>query len=508
MLSNLKIPKSLQIILIILTNVVISLSLEPPKLFKCFSELQHSSIEIPEALQPPFSENTTEYWKQVYGKNLFHFQFSPSWFDCPSKNTSVINLTLVNNYTLSAKPRNHQFILNQYYFTPEGTLKTTDGGIREWVNPKRYCISEFTNEHIQVQICKPSCGQDDICLNKCCGAGQILELDYNRVKQVGCQEVPTSEWSPPIYKEARGFGSHYEIVERTDPVHFTHKIVPCRPFEIISPGNHVKSSAQAIIRILESGKVMTRRTSNHPWRELSPDYCLDRIHNLGISESFDPSPKNIVIGLCDSPSEEDKTTSKVYFSTFIISSIFALLTVIVYVALWDKQNIHGWTVVGFSVSMFFCLVTTAFGHGVGLFQEHDLISSGSILCVLNGFSVTSTNLYIISSLSPMSGRSRSYNRLLGYSLFGFGVPTVVVSVAIAIDIAYKGDEDTFVYKPLYGYNLCSVDKSSFVYYTTVVNLILYTFNLIFAGLVAKTLYQFKQDTKRASSSCSKKSRSQ
>ncbi|CAG7818873.1 unnamed protein product, partial [Allacma fusca] len=110
------------------------------------------------------------------------------------------------------------------------------------------------------------------------------------------------------------------------------------------------------------------------------------------------------------------------------------------------------------------------------------------------------------SLAPASSRSKGYKKFMRYTCFGFGVPTVVVLIAISIDVACKDLEDTWVYKPLYGQDVCSVAKNSALYYVTLVNLVLYIINLIFSGLVVKTLCDFKQDTKEAASASSQKSR--
>ena len=64
----------------------------------------------------------------------------------------------------------------------------------------------------------------------------------------------------------------------------------------------------------------------------------------------------------------------------LISSVFLLLTAIVYILLWDRQsNIHTWTVLAQVSSMFFMYITLAAANILSLVTDSDE-SEKSVFC--------------------------------------------------------------------------------------------------------------------------------
>ncbi|CAG7730105.1 unnamed protein product, partial [Allacma fusca] len=351
-----------------------SLPATQPFIFKCSTQVFQNRIRIPTSLRAPISEKAEIYWKTLLGNDLYRFTLKDQGFNCSSQGVIVHNLPRRNNFKLRRIGKQNQYILNDFYWTPEGTFKTTRNNTFEWNSMERYCISEITDEYIQVQVCLPDCGNSDICLPKCCATSQVISFNFSRPQPFSCDEVPVPEWQPIIYKLLPGSRSLFPKSEKNNSVHFTHSKVPCRPFQIISPSkpaHEMHTYNQGIIRILEGGEVMTRKNSNHQWQQIKTGFCLDRMWDMEVVPEFEATERNIVILHCEKPPPTNLTPSKIYLPTLITSSIFALLTVIVYCLLWDKQNIHGWTITTFSICVFFNLITSAFAYGVGLFQERN-----------------------------------------------------------------------------------------------------------------------------------------
>lgn len=51
-----------------------------------------------------------------------------------------------------------------------------------------------------------------------------------------------------------------------------------------------------------------------------------------------------------------------YIPVHFINSFFLFVTGLVYILLWEKQNIHGWTVLSFVLAMFFMFIFLAWSH--------------------------------------------------------------------------------------------------------------------------------------------------
>lgn len=63
------------------------------------------------------------------------------------------------------------------------------------------------------------------------------------------------------------------------------------------------------------------------------------------------------------------------------SSLFLLLIIVVYGLLWQQQNIHGWTVVGHTTSMFFTYIFVGLAHIMRIKLVHLV---GTITCYVIG----------------------------------------------------------------------------------------------------------------------------
>ena len=131
----------------------------------------------------------------------------------------------------------------------------------------------------------------------------------------------------------------------------------------------------------------------------------------------------------------------------ISSSIFLLLTFIVYLLLWNQHGLHGWTTLGHSSSMFFMYIFLGTAHILQVQTTNGLAVLKTMECVAVGvlshffflstfcwLTLISFDLwYTFRSFSPNSSKSKSARRFCFYVFFGWGVPTVFVIISRILD---------------------------------------------------------------------------
>jgi hypothetical protein len=87
------------------------------------------------------------------------------------------------------------------------------------------------------------------------------------------------------------------------------------------------------------------------------------------------------------------TYHKYYGYLQVACSFFALLTVIVYAILWEKQNVHGYTIMAYSLTVFFLFIFLGVSY---LTTEHNPELPGTVGCKILG---TITHFLFISMFS-------------------------------------------------------------------------------------------------------------
>lgn len=139
---------------------------------------------------------------------------------------------------------------------------------------------------------------------------------------------------------------------------------------------------------------------------------------------------------------------------FTISIFFLLITAIVHFLLWEKQNIHAWTILCYVISLtgfYSCLLAIYVDETrKRMYPDHftPFISEGW-WCYALGLVTHFMGVFAFSWLSvinfdlwwtfrvlkPMNQRIFDFKRLLSYAIFACAVPTTVVSVAIALQLS-------------------------------------------------------------------------
>jgi hypothetical protein len=108
----------------------------------------------------------------------------------------------------------------------------------------------------------------------------------------------------------------------------------------------------------------------------------------------------------------------------ITSSFFSLLTVLTYLVLKEKRNIHGWTVISYATSMFFMYVFLGGAHLIRYYWSNDVLKTKA--CVTIG----KTNLTV-----------HSYLKAEHFKLGLFDNPTRHCDSSIFLGVIFVADHD-------------------------------------------------------------------
>lgn len=360
---------------------------------------------------------------------------------------------------------------NLIAFTPNGYLQV---GL-DYYSPQEYCIDSLSNKEVTFGICKPTCDERRPCIPKCCDYGQSWDFGVDESGVPQCSVSEEGLWEPTLYsdrytrieKEARKaihphYVSHHPSNGWCDYGH---------PF-IISL-RHVQDGSHGVLfRILQDGSVITR-VRRRQWAYLPKgDYCLDRTKNLyeksvGTEEDEDDT----VILYCHKElATSEATISKVYGVSMIISSLFLVLTLVVFGLLWEKHrhNIQRWTIFSYVSTlllMYFFFILSYFSN---LFDGEVVTNAGMCRTIGIGMHffflstfcwLTTLNFEIwwtVRSFTAQADFFSGFKRLGAYAVFAFGVPAVIVSVGLILESVYESDVSSEVIIPEYGRFTCNI----------------------------------------------------
>ena len=174
---------------------------------------------------------------------------------------------------------------------------------------------------------------------------------------------------------------------------------------------------------------------NHVNNSLTRDYCFEYQYNEDLTERSD------IVLRCPQKHFKLEPTNQIrlaIYSTFAgLSLFFLVLTFLVYCILPDFKNLHGKIVI-MNISSIVCVMTFL----LGMFNTKTNISL--TLCTVIGYfgyfshiamfswmTVMSVDLSWTFSRSETPRRSTNKSKLQLYSIFGWGLPTLV-TLALAI----------------------------------------------------------------------------
>jgi G protein-coupled receptor Mth (Methuselah protein) len=193
------------------------------------------------------------------------------------------------------------------------------------------------------------------------------------------------------------------------------------------------------------------------------------LNTVGIP--FQGGEDDTVILYChkDVPTSEG-AISQVYGISMSVSSLFLVITLIVFALLWEKHkhNIQRWTVFCYVLTllcMYFFFILSYFSpyfdqetltngglcRGIGIGMHFFFLATFCWLTTLN-FEIWWTVRAVHTTVRNIAG----FKRLIAYGVFAFGVPTISVGVGLILAAIYDGDLDNEVIIPEYGRFTCNI----------------------------------------------------
>ncbi|CAG7833263.1 unnamed protein product, partial [Allacma fusca] len=346
-----------------------------------------------------------------------------------------------------------------------------------------------------------------------------------RGKRQGCFPAGQHLWNPELYKTPSIKATEAEINQLSP--HYT----------IIHPRSFCNSSTVPLaieqrdgrgrnywkFRINTEGHVFNR-ISRYTWEDQDdhPDsYCLDGAINSiyftveSNQTEFSGAVEDGVLFECLPPRTVSRQWSYLYGSLMVFSCFLLLLTVLVHALLWDKQPNHAWTLtlISYDLSLFCLYLSLTLMHISQFYILQSPVDQINIFCyslaVGNNFFFLSTfcwmsavnfDLYLtFKVLKATTGRFQGMWRYLGYSIFAWTAPIIIVTVGIILDSMYRNDFDSGIVVPEYGRKSCRLDKEyALLVYSFGPAGILLIFNLVCFSFTMYAMYSVEKATNNSS----------
>jgi len=249
--------------------------------------------------------------------------------------------------------------------------------------------------------------------------------------------------------------------------------------------------------ILPSGKL---KILDYPDDDsITNEYCIDHFQLDGNITS--------TAMICFPEQEKDPNNISIYRWFLLVSSVFLIMTFIVYAVLPEIQNIHGVTIMCHVASLAVMYITFAMiqlQFGVAIDANHLCIALAVIahftwLASFTWLNVMSFDIWLtFSDLKPRSSRQNGRRHRLGsrfvfYSIYAWGVPTLIVVIGQILDNSPNVPNN--ILKPEFGVTRCwfKDDNSTIAYLYGPIGAIILS-NIVFFVLTATKLYQASIET--------------
>ncbi|OXA40525.1 G-protein coupled receptor Mth [Folsomia candida] len=382
------------------------------------------------------------------------------------------------------------------HFTPSGFIRYGS----DFFPPDEYCILGSSQESVTIEICRPECKKTHVCVPKCCSADKVLDMQSN-----SCQYSLQRIWEP--------------LVHKTEDLQLCgEKRANIRFHYYQAPPSCQTQAFFLKFRLLVDGSVVLRELLASEWKRPQPgQFCLDGVQNLDTVGPYSGDPLDQVLLICADDEEEivlgknnatafsnnkKAITGILYSILLFLGTPFLLVTVIVYILLWGKQNVHGWTLFSHTLAMLLFYLLQGITNAVSRLYDSD--DNASTSCMLIGIAnhyfalasfcwMTMINYDLWSMfryLQNTVGRSRGMKRFVVYMIIGWGVPFIAVLICVVLDLEFGlyGDDGaecaTEIVVPLYGHKSCYIFEQSRPYFLFYPIGTLMAINVIFAGLTA------------------------
>ncbi|CAL8129819.1 unnamed protein product [Orchesella dallaii] len=392
----------------------------------------------------------------------------------------------------------------------------------EQLGKDSYCIRRLNESHSSIEIC---CGKEKSCIRKCCPYG--YSFTYNMSNPCVPDESSIVGWRLPIHGSLKlTNGQHWMKVRTGFP---SCQIHPYNITQILSTALTKLHMPRRPFRLSDDGelKILAGRST---WSTVPEEvsYCVDTItlsHDQ-IDMTCGANEQDVLI-LCGKAvikeiPKDDWIYRVVYMTGFVIAIIVLLATAVIHFLLWEKQNIHAWTILCYVISLtlfYACLLTIHIeetrkrvsANYVPFLSERWCFSLGIITHFMGIFSFAWLSIinfdlwWTFRILKPMNQRNLDVKRLFLYSSFAVAVPTLVVSIAAALQLNHdkqsepcrESVEDHTIY-PSYGEDGCFLANTSQPYYFYLPVGILLLANLIFYLCTSCQMLRIYNATRRIS----------
>ncbi|CAL8124077.1 unnamed protein product [Orchesella dallaii] len=423
------------------------------------------------------------------------------------------------------------------HFTPYGYFRFES----DYFSPDDFCVYSLPTNFIVLKVCPSQCGGGEIthgkmsfstvCVPKCCSLHKVLDLGTDSCDYTGVKDP----WVPLVYRS-----EHRQICgeKRANlKLHYVQAPPDCNSFQkYFLKSIPISGTSRVRFRLLTNGTVLLRELSNLRWTVLKlGTYCLDGVKNYGEGEDFKHDPTDQVLLVCDErvdengvsvPNDSTVTSGQVQqedrlnatgiaYITLLFSGVpFLLVTAIVYILVWTKQNVHGWTLFSHTLAMLLHYVAQGVANTVSRILNSD--QNASVLCRIIGVSnhyfvlasfcwltIINYDLYsMFRHLKNTIGQSRGMKRFVVYMAIAWGIPFLAVMISVILDRLYglygdDGECDLDVIVPLYGHKTCYMVEDARAIYLYYPVGVLMGVNIMLAFMTFINMYRHDQTAKMA-----------
>ncbi|XP_035710177.1 uncharacterized protein LOC110853605 isoform X2 [Folsomia candida] len=412
------------------------------------------------------------------------------------------------------------------WFYPNGYMRVG----KEFYAPDEFCIEGSTADHIKIRTCPPKCGHSRPCIPKCCTLDKVYSLGMSD-GQRGCHPPsgnPTTYFNPPLYSDAvtkiapsETKMPHYFLWRKANFMFncFENKTTLFPLSDTVA--NNLSSIFNATFhsinfKIRYDGAVLyidlidkKCRVEKNPKKVL----CFDGVQDYGGDVGFQNQEEEYIAVLCTAWNVEHQKghgNQIVYGVLLLCASIFPLMTSAVYISLWRKQNVHGWTIAATTGSLFLMYVFQGVAlvlNGLNVRETIKTIWGCTFTAIVGHFfwlaafswmTVMCCDLWLtFRSLTPANRRSKGRSRYIKYSLFGWGLPTAFVGTGVVLDYYYSMDDCTPHLVPGYGQLNCWIVPNSQGVYNYYPAAVLLCLNCVFFGVTCFKLLKYRENTRIA-----------
>ncbi|ODM91368.1 G-protein coupled receptor Mth [Orchesella cincta] len=358
-----------------------------------------------------------------------------------------------------------------------------------------YCIADVhgsgENRIADIKICIQSSSTKRPVLNKCCPLGTILGIR-------GC--VKENDHWEPTFMDFKTLPQ--SSAQNMNPVYHC-PLLSCPPAEReqwLEDGCDTKFYPVNTGKTAFIGRYRTWEILEHP---PGSTYCYDRHKNeKGIMRNILVMCNGNVTNL-ENGNKNPKQVTYLYMICMYIGAVFHLLTTLVYLITWRKQNVYGKTLCSCTLALFFMQTFLGTAHLLGIFGGGE--TRGSTFCFLNGvfaqyfFIASFTWLLLLNinlwwSFRSIEGNNVwERNRFLLYTIAGWGFPLIVTGISVILDLTNKC-RASGVPTPEYGTHTCFIAAWALGYYIYYIIAVLMTITFIFAVITLGTMVNYQKAT--------------